>query len=138
MREVAVQHESSAAKHLQEALDQIQLMRQFAPPSAELEWAAANIFALAMSAGRSNGADGGVDGACQWQEQLLAACEMAVNMNLPPERLTELLVLAPRLRDWEPFQRLRQTVQTPGEVPSLERIADIFPEVYGRLAIVEH
>lgn len=138
MRTAAMKHESSAAKHLQEALDQIQLMRQFAPPSAELEWAAANIFALAISAGKSNGTDGRVTGEYQWQEQLFAACEMAINMNLPPERLEELLVLAPRLRDLEPFQRLRQTIRTPGKSPPLERIADIFPEVYGRLTIVEH
>ncbi len=136
-KDLVSHNEMSLAEHQQMALSQIQVMRQFAPPTAELEIVAARVFALAIDAGRLGSKSPTCDGQYDLFEKLFTACELALEQNLRRDDLQELSVILPELQNAERFQRLLTSDPPSGEVQALSRFADIFPEVSARMASVQ-
>jgi serine/threonine protein kinase len=128
--------DSQAKEHLQMAFDQIRLMRQFAPPSAELELMAARVFALPIQFGWSDSEAQGEDWQIDLLEELLASCETATYLELAPERLQEMHLLVPELKDDERLQRLLKETPRPAMASVPNVLVDIFPEIRARLTVI--
>lgn len=132
--ELVSQIKMSVAEHQQMALKQIQLMRQFAPPAPELELAAAKIFALTIVAEASKGQSSSSNNdKLDLLDQLITACEMALELGLPRCRLEEVLKILPGLKDVARFQQLLADNHPDRQMQPLSRLVDIFPEVSARM-----
>ncbi len=132
--DLVAHHEQSLAEHQQAALSQIQLMREFAPPAAELEIVAARVFAMAIRAERLDVELASSNGRNDLFEELFTACELAIALDLRGDELQEVSAILPELRSEERFQLLLNRNQPKREVRLLRRLVDIFPEVSTRMA----
>jgi Tfp pilus assembly protein PilF len=131
--EESIQREQDSLEHeLQLALEQIKLMRQAAPPIADLELAAGRIFAVGLDIEASDSKEEAERRQKELLEEVLASCETAIQLNIRPDRLRVLQDTAPQLKEDERFQQLLQSADTSEE--PIKKLVDIFPEVRGRLA----
>jgi Tfp pilus assembly protein PilF len=133
---LGILNQRDALENLQRALDQIKLMRDSVPQAADLELAAARIFAQALAIENSASNEGTEQRQRDLLKQVLESCETAIQLNLQPAKLEELQLTAPQLKKDVHFQKLLQNTAPAPPTPAepIKALVDIFPEVRGRLA----
>jgi serine/threonine protein kinase/Tfp pilus assembly protein PilF len=131
--ETAWQQQIVAETQLRMAWDQLEVMRLFAPQTAELELLAAQVLALVVRSGMSTSNENPEQQERDCLKKLLAACETAIELNLDPRKLQHLEGFAPQLKEDARFQRLLGSV--PPRIPAepTRALADIFPEIKSRM-----
>ena len=122
-----------AAETLQAAIVHIEAARQSGSPSADLELAAACIYARASSS--FLGQQG--EAADAFEQELLEkawkSCQAAVKLHLSPGRLDEVAMLAPKLGQDPRFQKLRKASPASVAAAPAKRLADVYPDILSSL-----
>ena len=133
---LVIRNEFVALENLQKAMDQIKVMRESAPESADLELEAARIFVMALAVETSASKEGTEQRQRELLEQVLESCKRAIGLNLDPANLQDLENRAPQLKGEVRFQQLLLPRSAAPPIPAdpIEEFVDIFPEVKGRLA----
>jgi len=136
-KDIEARHQARAADLLQSARKHIDAARTSGPRSADLELAAASIYASAAAAvvGRTD------PDSAAWEQEFLekawSFCQAAVELHLPPVRLKELPVLAPRLGQDPRFQRLLKQAPAATQPIPANLLVDVFPDIRDRLMVIQ-
>jgi len=124
-------HEARAVEYLLSAADHIEAARQYGDGSADLELAAARIYAWASEQfrGQSNPAAG--DPQEDFSEKAWAACQAAVyRYHLPPKKLA---ILEPKMGHDPRFQQLLKARPSRAAERPAPLLVDLYPDIRERL-----
>jgi tetratricopeptide (TPR) repeat protein len=129
-------HELMAADYLQRALSHVDAMRRIEPRFADRELDAARVYAFAYAQLQGDSTVDTVAWKRELFQQVLTACQTAIEQHLAPKKLNELLVFVPELADEPRFQQLVESdPPSVAAIPS-RPVVDIFPDIRNRLALV--
>jgi eukaryotic-like serine/threonine-protein kinase len=138
---VANDRELMAADYLQRALSHVDIMRRIEPRFADRELDAARVYAVAYAQLQGDSTVDTVTWKRELFQQVLTACQTAIELHLAPEKLKELADkelagLVPELAAEPRFQELVKGDPPPVAAIPSRPVVDIFPDIRNRLALV--